>query len=212
MFRNRFGRYVLFEENKDGSWAWWTTDSENKTPDSEAGKDTKKEDSNSIPYERFKEVNERMKTAEAELSKYKEAETKKAEEEALKKWEYEKVISEKNQEIESLKKEQETWKARETAITERNNNRLADLEKKFGDKWNDVKVLVDDISDPFIMSSKLDSLEKMSASSTTSKAPEWWSKVPWGSWQSRKQELMEKAEKGRLTAKERQELFSYAEK
>jgi hypothetical protein len=70
-----------------------------------------------------------------------------------------------------LKKEQETWKARETAITERNTSRLADLEKKFGDKWNDVRVLVDDISDPFIMSSKLDSLEKMSSTSTV-KAPE----------------------------------------
>lgn len=208
MYRNRFGRWVLLDENKDG-WTW-TTDSD-KTPESEAGKETKKEDNN-IPYERFKEVNDRMKSAEAELQKYKDAETKKAEEEAIKKWEYEKVISQKDQELEALKKEQETWKARETAITERNTNRLADLEKKFGDKWNDVKILVDDINDPFILSSKLDSLEKMSASSTTSKAPEWWSKIPWGSWQSRKQELMEKAEKWRLTAKEKQELYQLAEK
>jgi hypothetical protein len=48
---------------------------------------------------------------------------------------------------------------------------MTDLEKKFGDKWNDVKVLVDDISDPFVLSSKLDSLDKMSAPATT-KAPE----------------------------------------
>jgi hypothetical protein len=61
-----------------------------------------------------------------------------------------------------LKKEQETWKARENAITERNTSRLADLEKKFGDKRNDVRILVEDITDPFVMSSKLDSLEKMS--------------------------------------------------
>lgn len=203
-FRKRM-HHVLFEENKDGG-AWGQTDSENKTPDSEAGKETKKEDNN-IPYERFKEVNDRMKSAEAELQKYKDAETKKAEEEAIKKWEYEKVLSQKDQEIATLKKEQETWKAREQSVTDRNNQRLADLEKKFGDKWNDVKVLVDDISDPFIMSSKLDSLEKMS-STTTIKAPEWWSKIPWGSWKSRKEELMEKAENGRLTAKERQELFS----
>ena len=179
------------------------------TPESEAGQ-TKKED-NSIPYERFKEVNDRMKTAEQELAKYKEAETKKAEEEAIKKWEYEKVISQKDQELEALKKEQETWKVRENAITERNSQRIADLEKKFGDKWNDVKVLVDDISDPFILSSKLDSLDKMSSTATI-KTPEWWSKIPWGSWKSRKEELMEKAENGRLTAKERQELFWLAEK
>jgi len=176
------------------------------TPESDAGKETK-EDKNQIPYERFKEVNERMKSAEAELAKYKEAETKKAEEEALKKWEYEKVISEKNQEIESLKKEQETWKARETAITERNTQRLAELEKKFGEKRNDVRILVDDISDPFVLSGKLDSLDKMSWAVWV-KAPEWWSKIPWWTSQSRKEELMEKAEKGRLTAKERNELFS----
>lgn len=200
-FRKRM--HIFFEENKDGG-AWGTTDSENKTPDSEAGKETKKEDNN-IPYERFKEVNDRMKSAEAELQKYKEAETKKAEEEAIKKWEYEKVISQKDQEIEAFKKQEETWKARETAITERNTNRLADLEKKFGDKWWEIKNLVDDISDPFILSSKLDSLEKMSSNSV--KAPEWWSKIPWGSWKSRKEELMEKAEKWRLTSKEKQELF-----
>lgn len=206
LFRKRMHR-AFFEENKDGG-VWGTTDSENKTPDSEAGKDTKKEDNN-IPYERFKEVNDRMKSAEAELQKYKEAETKKAEEESIKKWEYEKVISQKDQEIASLKKEQETWKARETAVSERNTQRMADLEKKFGDKWNDVKVLVDDISDPFILSSKLDSLDKMSAT-TTSKAPEWGSKIPWGNWKSRKEELMEKAESWRLTAKERTELLQYA--
>lgn len=182
-----------------------TTTETVETSDTDAGKEAKKGD-NWIPYERFKEVNDRMKSAEMELAKYKEAETKKAEEEAIKKWEYEKVISQKDQEIEALKKEQETWKAREQSVSDRNNQRMADLEKKFGDKWNDVKVLIDDISDPFVMSSKLDSLDKMSVSSS-SKAPEWWSKIPWGSWKSRKQELMEKAENGRLTAKERQELF-----
>lgn len=205
MYRNRFGRRVLLDENKDG---WWTTATE-ETPNSEAGKE-KKED-NSIPYERFKEVNDRMKSAEQELAKYKEAETKKAEEEAIKKWEYEKILTEKNQEIEALKKEQETWKAREQAVSERNTSRMTDLEKKFGDKWWEIKNLVDDISDPFILSSKLDSLEKMSSTSTV-KTPEWWSKIPWGSWKSRKEELLEKAENGRLTAKERQELFQLTEK
>ena len=186
-----------------------TTALEEKTPDSEAGKEKKEE--NNIPYERFKEVNDRMKSAEAELQKYKEAENKKAEEEAIKKWEYEKVLSQKDQEIEALKKEQETWKSREVAITERNNSRMADLEKKFGEKWNDVRILVEDISDPFVLSSKLDSLEKMST--TTVKAPEWWSKVPWWAWQTRKEELMEKLQKEwRLTQKEKNELLELSEK
>lgn len=199
---------AFFEENKEGG-AGGTTDSENKTPNSDEGKETKKEENN-IPYERFKEVNDRMKSAEAELQKYKEAENKKAEEEAIKKWEYEKVLSQKDQEIADLKKEQETWKAREVAVSERNNQRMAELEKKFGEKWGDVKTLVEDISDPFTLSSKLDSLDKMTI--TTVKAPEWWSKVPWSSWKSRKEELMEKAKEGRLTAKERQELFWLTEK
>ena len=183
-----------------------TTTETVETPDTDTGKETKKEDSNSIPYDRFKEVNDRMKSAEAELAKYKEAETRKAEEEAIKKWEYEKVLSEKNQEIEALKKEQETWKAREQSVADRNNQRIADLEKKFGEKWWEIKNLVDDITDPFVMSSKLDSLEKMSSTATV-KAPDWWSKIPWGSWKSRKEELMEKATNWRLTAKERSELF-----
>lgn len=182
------------------------------TPKSETGKEDKKEDKNWIPYERFKEVNDRMKSAEAELAKYKEAETKKAEEESLKKGEYEKVISEKNQEIEALKKEQETWKSRETAVSERNSSRITELEKKFGEKRNDVKILVDDITDPFVLSNKLDSLEKMSTSPFNKKTPEGWSTIPSGDAQTRKQELLEKAENGRLTAKEKKELFWLVEK
>lgn len=181
-----------------------------ETPNSEAGKETKKEENN-IPYERFKEVNDRMKSAEAELQKYKEAEQKKAEEEAIAKGEQEKVIAQKNEEIEALKKEQETWKARETAVAERNNQRIANLEKQFGEKWNDVKTLVEDIKDPFVLSGKLDSLEKMST--TTVKAPDWWSKIPWGSWNTRKQELMDKLKKEwRLTAKEKNELYELVDK
>lgn len=197
---------VLFNKHQKTMSEEEKTTATETTPESEAGQ-TKKED-NSIPYERFKEVNDRMKTAEQELAKYKEAETKKAEEEAIKKGEYEKILTEKNQEIEALRKEQETWKSRETVITERNTQRMADLEKKFGDKWNDVKILVDDITDPFILSSKLDSLDKMSATASV-KAPEWWSKIPWGSWKSRKEELMEKAKNGRLTANEKKELYGY---
>lgn len=181
-----------------------------ETPDTDTGKETKKEENN-IPYERFKEVNDRMKSAEAELQKYKEAEQKKAEEEAIAKGEQEKVIAQKNEEIEALKKEQETWKARETAVAERNNQRIASLEKQFGEKWNDVKALVEDIKDPFVLSGKLDSLEKMST--TTVKAPDWWSKIPWGSWNTRKQELMDKLKKEwRLTAKEKNELYELVDK
>lgn len=205
MFRNKLHR-ALFEENKDGNGGWATAPE--TTPDSEAGKDTKKEDENTIPYARFKEVNDKYKEAKAELDKYEAEKKAKEEQEAIAKGEQEKVIAQKNQEIEALKKEQETWKARENAISEKNTQRIADLEKKFGDKWGEYKNLVDDITDPFTLSNKLDSLEKLSANSTA-KAPDGWSKMPWGSWQGRKQELMDKLQKeGRLTAKEQSELFS----
>ena len=105
------------------------------------------------------------------MDKYEAEKKAKEEQEAIAKGEQEKVIAQKNQEIEALKKEQETWKARENAISEKNTQRIADLEKKFGDKWGEYKNLVDDITDPFTLSNKLDSLEKLSANSTA-KAPD----------------------------------------
>lgn len=47
----------------------------------------------SIPYSRFKEVNDAKKTAEDKLRQYEEAERKRAEEEALKRGEFETVIN-----------------------------------------------------------------------------------------------------------------------
>ena len=47
----------------------------------------------SIPYERFKTVNEAKKLAEDKLKQYEEQERKRAEEEALKKGDFEKIIS-----------------------------------------------------------------------------------------------------------------------
>ena len=116
-------------------------------------------------------MNDKYKEAKAELDRIEAEKQKKAEEEAIAKGEQEKVIAQKNSEIEALKKEQEVWKARETAVSERNSKRMTDLEKQFGDKWNDVKTLVEDITDPFVLSNKLDSLEKMSTN-TTVKAPD----------------------------------------
>lgn len=169
----------------------------------------KKEDWTSIPKYRFDEVNERRKQAEAELAKYKEAESKKAEEEALKRWEYEKIISQKDQEIADFKKQQETWKIREEVVKSKNEERLQKLEKDFGENWNSVKGLVDDITDPFVLSNKLDSLETMKSVNKPASQQQWGSNVPWSWWVSRKQELMEKLRKGEmLTAREKQELLT----
>lgn len=200
-------RSALFEENTENEWNGWNdkaTDNQNTSADW----GEKKEGNNTIPYERFKEVNDRMKSAEAKLQEIENEKKAKAQEEAIKKGEYEKIISQKDQEIANFKKQQETWNAREEAITKRNDERKQSLEKSFGEDWNSVKNLIDDIQDPFILSTKLDSLEKMKSAKTT----QWqqgWSWVPWSWWQTRKEYLKEKLEKeGRLTAKEKSELMS----
>jgi hypothetical protein len=51
------------------------------------------ESQGSIPYDRFKQVNDARKQAEDRLKQYEEAERKRAEDEALKRGEFEKVIN-----------------------------------------------------------------------------------------------------------------------
>ena len=204
---NRQRRF--FEENNwnesSGGWEDNSTDNHD-TPNDWAGE--KKEDSTSIPKARFDEVNEKRKAAEAELAKYKEAEAKKAEEESLKKWEYEKVISQKDQEIAELKKQQETWKAREDALSKRNEERTKKLaeDKEF---WENAKSLVDWVNDPFSMSQKLDALEAMHSSKTSKST--WGSNVPSG-WKDtwRLAELQKKAQEWELTQWEKLELMRLA--
>lgn len=201
---------MLFEENNENNWTGGednSTDSSN-TPNDEAGKG--KEDTTSIPKYRFDEVNEKRKAAEAELAKYKEAEAKKAEEEALKKWEYEKIISQKDQELAEFKKQQESWKAREEVVSKRNQERTSKLAED-KDFWDNAKSLVDWVSDPFVLSSKLDALEAMHSSQKSSK-PSWGSDIPswWKEW-GKLAELQAKADRGEyLTNGEQAELLRLA--
>lgn len=170
-----------------------------------------KEDSNSVPYARFKEVNDNYKEVKAKLEAIEEEKRKQAESEAIAKGEQEKIIAQKNQEIELLKKEKESWTQRENALSERNSVRISELSKKFGENWESVKSLIDDVKDPFILSSKLDSLEKMTT--VTTPKQKGGSDVPSWSWKTRKEELMDKVKKGeRLTSKERAELYSEVNK
>ena len=122
-----------------------------------------------IERNEIKEVNDEKKALQQELDRYKaeeqqrKAEQQKADEEKAKQnGEYEKLISQKDQEIEAFKKQQATWEQREKAVSERNNQRIAELEKSFGDNWESTKALISDITDPFVLSTKLDSLEKLS--------------------------------------------------
>ena len=199
---------MLFEENNENNW-WGGEDKStdnHDTPNDWAG--GKKEDTTSIPKARFDEVNEKRKAAEAELAKYKEAEAKKAEEEALKKWEYDKIISQKDQELADLKKQQESWKAREEAQVKRNEERIEALSKKFWDDRGNVKNLIEWFTDPFVLSDKISTLENMSVKSSQW-GQVWGSNVPNGWNMTRKQELMDKLKNGQqLSAKEQNELLT----
>ena len=197
----------FFEENNwNESTGWENKETQNSdSPKNDWGE--KKDDS--IPYARFKEVNDRMKEAEAKLQAIEDEKKAKAEEEAIKKWEFEKIISQKDQEISEFKKKEESWKIREELVKSKNEERLQKLEKDFGENWNSVKGLVDDITDPFILSNKLDSLEAMRWTKTTTNWQQWGSNIPWSWWQSRKQELLDKLHKWEsLTMKEKQELLT----
>lgn len=191
MLLNRSNRF--FEENnwEDSTGGEDNATDNQDTPNDWAGK--KEEDSTSIPKYRFDEVNEKRKQAEAELAKYKEAEKKQAEDEALKKWEYEKIISQKDQELAELKKQQEAWKTREETVSKRNQERVAKLEED-KDFWGNAKSLIDGVSDPFDLSSKLDALEAMHSSNKASGKASGGSDVPSG-WKdsSRLAELQKKA-------------------
>ena len=227
MWVRKFGRRVRIhlDANDDGGsgWnEWWDNDTgdSDKTPADDSGKKDEGGDKTpeSIPYKRFKEVNDDNKALKAKLAEYEKKEAEEAEkkrkadeEEAKKKGEFEKLLTLKDQEIADYKKQQETWKEREETVKSRNAERVETLKKDLGDWWNDYENLVSDINDPFKLSQKLDSIEKIawskksSGSSGGSNMPSWW-KNEW-----RLAELQEKARKGEhLTNLEQQEYLKLA--
>jgi len=121
-----------------------------------------------VPYDRFKEVNDANKAMKAKLAEYEKKEAEEAEkkrladeEEAKKKGEFEKLLTQKDQELADFKKQQETWKAREETVTSRNTERVEALKKELGEGWKDYETFISDIKDPFTLSQKLDSIEKI---------------------------------------------------
>ena len=226
MWKRRNGRRirVLLDANNDGaggSSEWWdSTDKSDNTSKDDAGKKEEgdKKTPDNVPYDRFKEVNDANKAMKAKLAEYEKKEAEEAEkkrladeEEAKKKGEFEKLLTQKDQELADFKKQQETWKNREETVTSRNTERVEALKKELGEGWKDYETLISGISDPFILSSKLDSLEKIawskksSGSTGGSDMPSWWKN------EGRLAELQEKARKWEhLTNLEQQEYLKLA--
>lgn len=208
----------LFDVNDEnnGGWGWDKDTSNSDTSKNWEGKNEEgKKTPENIPYDRFKEVNDANKALKEKLAEYEKKEAEEAEkkrladeEEAKKKGEFEKLLTQKDQELADLKKQQESWKAREEAQVKRNDERIEALAKKFWDEWGNVKNLIEWFTDPFVLSDKISTLENMSV-----KSSQWWqaggSKVPSGGNMSRKQELMDKLNSGKpLSAKEQNELLT----
>ena len=227
MWVRKFGRRVRIhlDANDDGGsgWnEWWDNDTgdSDKTPADDSGKKDEggKKTPDNVPYDRFKEVNDANKAMKAKLAEYEKKEAEEAEkkrladeEEAKKKGEFEKLLTQKDQELADYKKQQETWKEREETVKSRNAERVETLKKNLGDWWNDYEALVSDITDPFKLSQKLDSIEKIawskksSGSSGGSNMPSWWKN------EGRLAELQEKARKWEhLTNLEQQEYLKLA--
>lgn len=225
MWKRRNGRRirVLLDANNDGAggWEWWdnnTGDSGTSKDDSGKKDDEGKKTPDNVPYDRFKEVNDANKAMKAKLAEYEKKEAEEAEkkrladeEEAKKKGEFEKLLTQKDQELADFKKQQETWKAREETVTSRNTERVETLKKELGEGWKDYETFISDIKDPFTLSQKLDSIEKIawskksSGSTGGSNMPSGWKDT------SRLAELQDRANKGDyLTPWETQEMLRLA--
>lgn len=183
-------------------------DGENKNPDNNGGA--------SIPKYRFDEVNEKYKTAKAELDAIKAEKAKQDEAEALKRGEHEKLLAQKDAELADYKKREELRKAREDDLKAKNQTRVEALKTAYGDKWGTVSSLLHENDDPFTASSTLDAIEAMKPTDDKKEdkqPPKGGSGVPSGDSTGKLAELKAKAERGeRLTDRERKELYELVQK
>lgn len=225
IFRNGRRIRVFLSPNADGGTGWdegdWKSDtgsSDDTSWDDTGKKDEGKKTPDNVPYDRFKEVNDANKAMKAKLAEYEKKEAEEAEkkkkadeEEAKKKGEFEKLLTQKDQELADFKKQQEAWKEREETLKSRNTERVEALKKDLWENWKDAESLISDIDDPFKLSSKLDSLEKLYASKKSSKSTGGSDMPSWEKKEGELAELQERANKGEyLTAWEQARLLQLA--
>lgn len=225
MWKRIHGRRVrvVLDANTDGAggWEWWdTTGSSDNTSWDDTGKkdEGNKKTPENVPYDRFKEVNDANKAMKAKLAEYEKKEAEEAEkkkqadeEEAKKKGEFEKLLTQKDQEIADFKKQQEAWKEREEALTNRNNERVEALKKDLWENRKEAENIIGWINDPFKLSSTLDSMEKLYASKKSSKSTGGSDMPSWEKKEGELAELQERANKGEyLTAWEQARLLQLA--
>lgn len=161
---------ALYAPNDDGGNGGAGGDNQtgaDGNPTDETGKKTEGENKNpdnggaSIPKYRFDEVNEKYKAVKAELDKINAEKSKQAEQEALKRGEHEKLLAQKDSELEAYKTKEAIRKQREEELTSKNNARVEALKTSYGDKWSTVSNLLHENDDAFITAKTLDAIEAM---------------------------------------------------
>jgi hypothetical protein len=165
-----YSRSVLFAPNDGGeSTGSGGAGDPDKTPEGKdsdpdnGGKD--KGGNETVPYGRFKEVNDENKSLKAKLAEFEsekvkaEAEKKKQEEaEALKKGEHEKIIAEKQSALDAYAAKEADWGKRTASIQAMVDGKLEEIKASHGDDiLAKVKATIGS-DDPWVILEKLDNV------------------------------------------------------
>ncbi len=135
----------MAEDSNDNS-----TEEKPQTDDAQSGAaPLKAEDQRVVSMERFREANERMKTAEAALQELSAAKTEREQKEALERGEHETVITSLTQERDTLKSDLEAATSYKAALQE-------SLEKRIAAIPEAMRSLVPKFDDPVELSEWLD--------------------------------------------------------
>ena len=213
-----YSRSVLFAPNDGGeSTGSGGAGNSDKTPEGKdsdpdnGGKD--KGGNETVPYGRFKEVNDENKSLKAKLAEFEsekakaEAEKKKQEEaEALKKGEHEKIIAEKQSALDAYAAKEADWGKRTASIQAMVDGKLEEIKAGHGDDiLAKVKATIGS-DDPWVILEKLDNV--LGLLGAWASRPQGWQQHPAGNGKSKLEILKEKVEKKeRLTPEEERAYF-----
>lgn len=188
-----------------------TTPPAENTPPAEEVKD--KGGSETVPYGRFKEVNDENKSLKAKLAEFEsakakaEAEKKQQEEaEALKKGEHEKIIAEKQAALNAYSAKEADWEKRTASVQAMVDAKYKDIQTKYGDEvLTKVKTAIGS-EDPWVVLERFDAV--MAVSELGAQRPQGGQQQPAGNGRSKLDLLKEKVErKERLTPEEEKIYF-----
>ena len=212
-----FSRSMLFSPNEGVETTGGGAGNPETTPE---GKDSAPENggkdkggNETVPYGRFKEVNDENKSLKAKLAEFEsekakaEAEKKKQEEaEALKKGEHEKIIAEKQAALDAYKSKEADWEKRTTSVQAMVDAKYKEIQTKHGDEiLAKVKTAIGS-EDPWVVLERFDAV--MAVSELGTQRPQGWQQQPAGNGKSKLEVLKEKVEKKeRLTPEEEKSYF-----